>query len=775
MNVAEVGPFSNVECPTCGKHTRVKREFGSYTLLRRHAVGGMSVVFIAHDNTLSREVAVKILNENYSADSRRIEAFEHEARVTASFSHPHVVRVFTTGRAFNRFFIAMELVPGGHLENQIEERGTIPEREMLPLAIQVVEGLKAAHAAGLIHRDIKPGNILLDAGGNAKIVDFGLALLLGTSGTAKASEIWATPYYVPPETIEGHPEDFRSDMYAFGATLYHALAGKPPCNEESMATNILREAKKKIIPLQQSAPWVTQRTCAVVDRAMAYHPSNRFNSYDELLSYMHDAYAQVKAGAKAIVKDPITAKRRQAAQQRKQQVLVGGCIAAAIVVLAGGGWWLSRPDPKTKPVMVPPINAGATTPGQDPGTATRIANLYREARDAVAAGDFAAAQSKFGSLRDDAAVGEPTRTWAAIEAVLMPLLEGKSDAARKEANATAGHLATAIVPDPAMKKLLLPVHQEFPKPTAVAPTEEILRGNSATRVMLWMLAGLKNWEHGRLATAAPFFEAVRAVETNAQDEWIKDYQTIATGYLTDFKALSAPVFTTRPPDRKGCERAIAQLDALLPTLKTRGRARFNVAAWKLDLEKLSRSQPAATDPTPGPPPELKTVLTTLADHAATCDFLTASKYLKALTGDPAGATRKSLLTLTDDAAVFLSDLGMDLKRTTGGITVAGRLKSGEAYTRIAAADQPGRLQVSLNGPVRDCTWANLDPESVVDIYRAVIKSETDTDRKLRRHETAIAFQWLAGNRAQAVATADRIASENQPFQDRWNAIKAGLP
>ena len=264
MNVAPVGPFSNVACPYCGKHTRVKREFGPYTLLRRHAIGGMSVVFVAQDNTLNREVAVKILNENYSADTRRIDAFEEEARVTCSFSHPHVVRVFTTGRAFDRYYIAMELVVGGHFEHQIEERGTIPEREMLPLAIQVAEGLKAALGAGLIHRDIKPGNILLDAQGNAKIVDFGLALLLGKGGTAQAKEIWATPYYVPPETIEGHPEDFRSDMYAFGATLYHALAGKPPCNEESMATNLLREAKRQVIPLHTAAPWVTPRTCAVV-------------------------------------------------------------------------------------------------------------------------------------------------------------------------------------------------------------------------------------------------------------------------------------------------------------------------------------------------------------------------------------------------------------------------------------------------------------------------------------------------------------------------------
>ncbi|MDP5006764.1 MAG: serine/threonine protein kinase, partial [Verrucomicrobiales bacterium] len=319
MNVEKVAPFSNVTCPTCSKHTRVKREFGPYTLTRRHAVGGMSMVFVARDETLDREVALKILSEEFSTDGKRIAAFEEEARITASFSHPHVVRVLTTGKAFGRLYIAMELVPGGHFEHQIRERGKIPEVEMLPLAIQVAEGLKAAHAAGLIHRDIKPGNILLDAEGHAKIVDFGLSLVT-QGGTAQATEIWATPYYVPPETIEGLPEDFRSDIYAFGATLYHALAGVPPCDEESMGTNVLREAKKRVVPLGKIDPELSIATCAIVDRAMAYSPEDRFGSYDEMISALQSALKRLNSSASGVSESSGSASRRRALKKRKERV-----------------------------------------------------------------------------------------------------------------------------------------------------------------------------------------------------------------------------------------------------------------------------------------------------------------------------------------------------------------------------------------------------------------------------------------------------------------------
>ena len=374
--------------------------------------------------------------------------------------------------------------------------------------------------------------------------------------------------------------------------------------------------------------------------------------------------------------------------------------------------------------------------------------------------------------------GEPTRTWAAVEAVLMPLLDGTFR--RGPRGGRRGRQASFLrhragFHDP--NELLLPVLQEFPQLAPFPSTDDTLRGSSPARLMRWMLAGLKNWEQGRLAAAAPFFQAVAAAKTAPQDEWVKIYQPLATNYLADFKTLSAPVFAAAPADRDACERATHQLAAMLPVLKTRGRARFNVTAWKQDLAKLARS-------CPNPPPrsrrsrpakpELRTVLATLADHSAKCDFAAASEYLSKLPTTLTEPPAKPC-SLTDSAAVLLSDLGMDLKRNAAGLAVSGHLKSGETFTKIAATDRSDGIQVSLNGQSRDCTWADLDPGHRSTSTAPSSRRKPTSSENLRRHETAIAFQWLAGDRAQAVANAERIAADNEGFANRWKALKAGLP
>ncbi|MEO1844499.1 MAG: serine/threonine-protein kinase, partial [Akkermansiaceae bacterium] len=312
MDVTEVGPYTRVRCPGCGDEVRVKTEMGSYRLVRRVAFGGMSVVFVARDPTLDREIAVKVLSEEYSADEKREKQFEREAKLTATVSHPNVVRVFTVGRAFDRFFIAMELVSGQSLEERMSVHGALPEADVISLALQVVDGLRAAQGAGLIHRDIKPGNILIDDSETAKIVDFGLSLLT-EGGTVRAAEdVWATPYYVAPEALDHADEDHRSDIYALGATLYHALAGVPPIEAKEMSKRILREAKKNVTPLKIVAPWLSSEMVSTVEKAMEHEPARRFESYGKFRVSLETARGVLEArGAHVPVHGAVRAQRRE--------------------------------------------------------------------------------------------------------------------------------------------------------------------------------------------------------------------------------------------------------------------------------------------------------------------------------------------------------------------------------------------------------------------------------------------------------------------------------
>ena len=585
MDVSAVAPFANVECPNCGKHTRVKREFGPYTLVRRHAVGGMSMVFAARDHTLEREVAVKILSETYSANERRIAAFVEEARLTASFSHPNVVHVLTTGRAFDRFYIAMEFVPGGHFEHQIHERGKIPELEMLPLAIEVAHGLKAAHAAGLIHRDVKPGNILLDSEGHAKLVDFGLALVTH-GGTAQATELWATPYYVPPETVEGSAEDFRSDIYAFGATLYHALAGKPSCGEESMATDVLRAAKKRVVPLSLADPSISAETCMIVERAMAYNPKDRFSSYDEMISRLEAVLSHLKSGRA----DPAdTAATRRAAKNRRERITVRAAVRAAVLtLLAACGIALglaTRSKPPTTVITPPPVNP--LPPRVVIDTSADIMKSYLKARAAVTAHAFEQAANEFNALLNNPAVQEPTRTWAGVEAVLADYLDGQAPDARKQARATAEHARTLPPDSPIIGMALLETLDRLAQlpPLPVPKPDSAATAGGASQVIATMLAGLKNWDQGMPTPAAECFKSVTAAKLPPDDAWAAIYQGLARDYLADYQILSGPLFTSPPGDKAACEATIRKLEAVLATLKTRGRAKFNVRAWQLDLAR----------------------------------------------------------------------------------------------------------------------------------------------------------------------------------------------
>jgi eukaryotic-like serine/threonine-protein kinase len=592
MDVSAIAPFSSVECPTCRSETRVKREFGPYTLVSRHAVGGMSMVFIARDNTLNREVALKILSEEFSADERRITAFEEEARITASFSHPHVVRVLRTGKAFERLYIAMELVPGGHFEHQIRERGKIPELEMLPLAIEIAHGLKAAQAAGLIHRDVKPGNILLDAEGHAKLVDFGLALVT-QGGLAQATEVWATPYYVPPETIEGEPEDFRSDIYAFGATLYHALAGVPSCGEETMDTATLRLAKQRVVPLSTANPNLTAETCRIVERAMAYRPQARFSSYEEMISQLELALKHLSSGAPGSSETSATISKRRA-KKKQQMLMLAGSSAVILLAIAGlAGWWFTRPPVPQQPTA-PVVESAPTVQEVDPTALIDIAKKYREARAAVEAREFSKAASDLVKLAENPEVQEPTRSWAGVESVLANFMAGESAAARTQAKTTAAHIAS--LPDETrLGESLLTTLDRVQAIPAIPAKDLDPSLKDSSQIMAWMLAGIKNWDQGLFGEAAPFFQAVSSAQVSKDQALLVTYQELAKDYLADHQLCTQSVFEALPKDAASCTAAVDELEAILAKLKTRGRARYNIRALQLDIARHGKRLLASKD------------------------------------------------------------------------------------------------------------------------------------------------------------------------------------
>jgi len=775
MDVSSVAPFSNVGCPGCGKHTRVKREFGPYTLVRRHAVGGMSMVFVAQDNTLNREVALKILSEEYSADERRITAFEEEARITASFSHPHVVRVLRTGKAFGRFYIAMELVPGGHFEHQIRERGKIPEVEMLPLAIEVAQGLKAAHAAGLIHRDVKPGNILLDAEGHAKLVDFGLALVT-QGGKAQATELWATPYYVPPETIEGYPEDFRSDIYAFGATVYHALAGHPSCGEETMATDVLREAKQRVVPLSVADPTISADTCAIIEKAMAYDPKDRFASYDELISQLQAALKRLKNGAPTAAEVSRGASRRRAKKKQAELVLFGSVGVILLGAVIGGIMWVTRKEPEKmeiRPVVVEPVIVPEVPSSID------IVKTYREAHEAVASKDFEKATRQFVELSENPSVQEPTRTWASVEAVVAAYLNGKSGDARQQARTAADHAGSVPKESAHIGSYLVRVLDEVVKLPAISGRALDSSSPDASHVMGWMLAGLKDWEQGATAEAAIYLSAVANARLNGNDQWIKVYQNLARDYLADLELLSGPVFEKSPSDKAGCDAAVADLDQVLASLKTRGRARFNVRAWQLDLARkasllaASKETPAGSSVTKPQTADLAEVMTRLSEFAGECRFLDAAKYLKSLPADPQGAKLTSLLTVADSAAVFLADIEQDLVK--GPVSAELAMKSGEVVKKIAADAGGGIVTTDANGKTQQHAWSEFSADALIALHRILVKNPKSELERLRRHQCAIAFDWLAGNRERGLSAAALLCQSSPGFKQQWESIASGLP
>lgn len=255
-------------------------ENGNFLLERELGAGGMGGVYMGRDKMLDRPVAVKVMHKEYGADPEFVEKFKKEAQAAAKLIHPNIAQIYSYGLCDGMPYIAMELVAGGSLDSLMKHSG--PGKTDVPRVMkicqQVAQALQCASDQGYVHGDVKPENILLDANGNAKLVDFGLA---GMQKDTK--EIWGTPYYISPEKVKLEEVDYRADMYSLGGTLFHALTGKPPFDGDDV-TAVVKARFSNPPPKPSSLrPELSPQIDALVTKMLAFKKEDRFPSFEALI------------------------------------------------------------------------------------------------------------------------------------------------------------------------------------------------------------------------------------------------------------------------------------------------------------------------------------------------------------------------------------------------------------------------------------------------------------------------------------------------------------
>jgi eukaryotic-like serine/threonine-protein kinase len=290
---------------------------GRYEVEELVGHGGMSSVYKAHDSLLERHVALKILHEQYNGDEDFVERFKREARSVAQLQHPNIVTVIDRGEEDGRQYIVFEYIDGENLKERIVREGRLDVGEALEIALEVARGLAFAHDNGLVHRDVKPQNVLLNGDGRAKVTDFGIARTVDVDGMTKTGTVLGTSNYIAPEQASGQRVDAHSDVYSLGAVLYELLAGDVPFPGESfvaVAMKHLHEPPPNLLDVRKDIPL---RVAAAVDRALEKDPEQRFPTMDAFAAELEACLAELDRGEDGDATMVIPARQR-AARRRKQ-------------------------------------------------------------------------------------------------------------------------------------------------------------------------------------------------------------------------------------------------------------------------------------------------------------------------------------------------------------------------------------------------------------------------------------------------------------------------
>ncbi len=731
LDVTAEEPFALMHCPTCGAAMRVRRKFDHFEIQEELGAGGMGTVYRALDLNLNRAVALKLLQRQHSGNPEFIAQFAKEAAITASINHPHVVKVYSTGKDHGLVYIAMELVDKGSLESLMHAHDKVAELQILTIGVQIAQGLQAALEKGLIHRDIKPGNILFANAATAKMVDFGLAVLAEHAGTV-AGEIWATPYYVAPETVEGKPEDFRSDMYSLGATLFHAIAGKPPHAVETNSMSELAAAKKAPVDLLQAAPEVSSTTSFVINKVLSHDPEQRHQTYAEFIEHLEFAKSQLM---EALTANEAKQAAEEAARARDWSWLTP-VVALGIVVLGVGAFFLRDLLPARPPVVKPPDDG--------PVTAERIDAKYEEARKLLVAGDPAKAAEAFTALDAKTNAPQPLRNWITLHAGLAELLAGREPQSQAQFKAiidrglyspdpTEHDLATFFVDTATKANGKDPI-----KPDAVASLD---RG-SYEAFALFIFA-IRDWSLADYDDSWQLFRQFTLCTPQDRNGWISEYKTLASPYLVEINAFRGASDTAKAANSlESRQRALQLVKDTEAHLRLGSQFPAQLKALEDDLQKnitaeqeAARQLMSATEAA-----DMKALADSQAKIAPLWQQFRLAEAMSVAKGVQANAEkgqaqRAALVKRWEWLAKFKATLMNDLN-TAGYPAAVTKRTGGQVPGPIHHATE---AQIESKTPfgVLPAAWTDLAPESILAMGKSFLRPELPPEALADR-------QWLLG-------------------------------
>ena len=763
IDVSDEEPFALMHCATCGAAQRVRRTFDHFELQEVLGSGGMGAVYRALDTSLNRPVALKLLRKEFSADQEFVGKFEKEAAITASINHPNVVRVYTSGQDHGLVYIAMELVDKGSLDDLMGLQGQVAEAQMLEVGVQIAKGLNAALKRGLIHRDVKPGNILFADAHTAKIVDFGLAVLQEHASTV-AGEVWGTPYYVAPEKLDNQPEDFRSDMYSLGGTLFHALAGRPPFEAETASMVALKHIKSQAVSLQAFAPDVSSATAYVINKTLEKEPRNRYQSYEELIEHLEYARNQLLTAA---ARGPAAKARVVLEDEGSAKAMTWMTFGMVGAIVAGGVYLYVRRDAfKKQDTKIEPRLEAA-----------RLANAsvepgFKAARQLLVEGKFDEAAKSLDELETRPSVPQPLLNWIGLHRGLARLLAGKEPEAREifakiEERGAYSH-------DPAevkMSAFFVDAAHQLSGAWTIQASEARNYDKSNYQSIALLLFALKDWQMGKFDEAGPLFRQFHSCAPEAPYQWIADYKDYATDYISAFNEYREVSTKLRAANSIGEKRAAV---ALAKEAREKISAKGKLATMLDDTIKTVEESIVAQETEEA----AKLAAQEVADAKALEELRTQSgvllpqlKFNEARTfasatlvkGEKARGEQQSLLKRADALAKFKARLIADINAATYPQQI--RRKSGAIVAGVAARANDAGVEIRTPYGNTPLAWTDCSFETMWSMGRYFMQTEQAGVEKADRQWWTGVFGLFAGKKAEAKAMLTAAAEAKAEYKN----------